>query len=162
MGESGWERPRRQARGGHLLGTRGRPPTGGDASVSGTNGTEGNGAGRRRRRCLPAGWAVIAGGERADQSIDPTIQQTRELTYALFAASLLGMNVGFHRFPPRGRQAWSDHAMMRGDVGLANILDQLDDETFNDTWTALVRRLDAEGAPATVAWLQKRIVGSAL
>jgi hypothetical protein len=91
--------------------------------------------------------------------VDPVIEQTREVTYALFAASLLGLNVGFRRYPADAVQAWTNHALRRGDVGLAQILEQLDAETFGETWAQLVRRFDRTGAPETVAWLQRRIAG---
>lgn len=91
--------------------------------------------------------------------VDPVIEQTRDVTYSLFAASLLGPNVGFRRYPVDAVRAWQDHAMRRGDVGLARILDQLDADTFGETWLQLVRRFDREGAQATLEWLQRRIAG---
>lgn len=118
---------------------------------------------RRRRRELPDGWSIIEGmGQPAlSLCVDPVIEQTRELTYALFAASLLGRNVGFRRYPADAAKAWTDHAMRRGDVGLARILDQLDAETFSETWAQLVRRFDRTGAQETVEWLQRHIAGGA-
>ena len=92
--------------------------------------------------------------------IDPTIEQTRQVTFALFAASLIGPSVGFRRYAADAVQAWTAHALVRGDVGLARILEQLDAETFGETWAQLVSRVDRTGAPATVEWLQRRIAGA--
>jgi hypothetical protein len=92
--------------------------------------------------------------------VDPVIEQTREVTYALFAASLLGRNVGFRRFPADAVRAWCDHALRRGDVGLARILDQLDADMFGETWSQLVRRFDRTGVQATIEWLQHRVGGA--
>ena len=91
--------------------------------------------------------------------VDPVIEQTREVTYALFGASLLGRNVGFCRYPAHAAQAWTDHALRRGDVGLARILEALDVDTFAETWAQLVNRFDRTGAQATIEWLQHRIGG---
>jgi hypothetical protein len=116
-------------------------------------------AGRRSRRTLPAGWRILPGMGAAATCIDPTIEQTRELTYALFGASLLGRNVGFHRYPAAALRAWTDHALRRGDPGLARILEQLDADTFSEVWSSLVRRCDQHGAPDTIEWLQRRLGG---
>lgn len=89
--------------------------------------------------------------------VDPVIEQTRDVAYALFAASLIGRNVGFCRYPAHALRAWSNHAMRRGDVGLARILEQLDGETFGESWAQLVRRFDRDGAQATIEWIQRRL-----
>jgi hypothetical protein len=93
--------------------------------------------------------------------IDPTIEQTREIAHVLFAATLVGRNIGFRRYPAEAIEAWTAHALRRGDVGLARILEQLDAETFAETWCALVRRVDRRGAIDTLEWLQRRIAGRA-
>ena len=91
--------------------------------------------------------------------VDPVIEQTRQLTQILFAASLVGRNVGFRRYPGDALDAWTAHALRRGDVGLAQILSQFDAETFAETWCSLVSRVDRTGAPETFEWLQRRLGG---
>lgn len=91
--------------------------------------------------------------------VDPVIEQTRELTLVLFAASLVGRNVGFRRYPADAMEAWTAHALRRGDQGLASILSRFDVETFSETWASLVGRVDRTGAPETFEWLRRRIPG---
>jgi hypothetical protein len=112
---------------------------------------------RWRRRRLPEGWRIIAGmGQPATTAVDPVIDQTRDLAHVLFGAALVGRDVGFRRYPTDAFRAWEAHALRRGDVGLAAILERLDFETFAWTWAVLVRRLDRIGAPALLEELQKR------
>lgn len=111
------------------------------------------------RRALPAGWRIIDGMGSAATCIDPTIEQTRDIAHVLFAATLAGRNIGFRRYPADALQAWTAHALRRGDAGLAAILEQLDAETFAATWCVLVRRFDRAGAVDTLEWLQRRIAG---
>lgn len=94
-------------------------------------------------------------------TVDPVIEQTRDIAHLLFGASLGGRTVGFRRYPADALRAWEAYALTRGDVGLASILEQLDADTFGWTWMGLVRRLDRIGAPALLEELQKRIAGGA-
>lgn len=92
-------------------------------------------------------------------AVDPVIAQTRELTHALFAASLGGQHVAFFRSPSQALEAWTGFALRRGDVTLATYLERLDPSTFVDTWSGLLRRVDTRGLLETFEWLQKRIAG---
>lgn len=127
--------------------------------MSRCNRTEPKCRGRSQRaRVLPEGWSIIEGmGQPALQlCVDPVIEQTRDLTYALFGASIVGPDVGFRRYPAEALEAWTHHALRRGDAGMARLLEGLDVETFEETWSQLVRRFDCTGAVATLEWLQRR------
>lgn len=111
---------------------------------------------RRARRQLPPGWRIVEGmGRAATVEVDPVIEQTCELAHTLFAASLVG-GPGFHRWPSGARVSWLNWALRRGDAALCRIIERMDDDTFDDTWRALVRRLEARGTEATIEWFRRR------
>ncbi len=127
--------------------------------MSNTNRTEQNVIHRRRRRrALPPGWRILDGmGQPAKAlCVDPVIEQTRDVAHALFAAGVVGPSVGFRRYAHDAIEAWTAHALRRGDAGLARILEALDVETFAETWGQLVRRLDRDGTTETLEWIYRR------
>ena len=108
----------------------------------------------RLRRQLPDGWQLHQSA--APALVDAIVEQTRELAHMLFAASIAGRDVPWHRDPARARQAWLDAALVRRDGPLCSMIERMDGETFSATWAALARRLDARGAPDVLDWIERR------
>ena len=88
--------------------------------------------------------------------VDPVIEQTRDVAHALFAAGLLGPSVGFRRHATEALEAWTEHAMRTGDAPFARILEGLDVETFVETWSQIVKRLDRHGVTETLDFINRR------
>jgi hypothetical protein len=86
---------------------------------------------------------------------DPVIDQTRSVTIGLFAAQLdRGELVAVD--PDLALAGWKQRAAVRGDRGLAGILERLDVDTFALTWSTLIGAMACRGRSGMLQWLRER------